>query len=401
MSKIPNHIKYDRTIFMYAASRALERSAYYGMRSILILYMLNGILSVSENDTMQFYSWFIQGTIAAGVIGAVFGDFVLGNRKALLLGIILMTIGLFLLCVPVQEVFYGSIGLIIIGSGLYTPNLMARFGKQFYTKPELTDGGFTLLYVLVNIGSFIGVSLVSLVAIDNYMLGFVLSGILMLGSALLSFVNKDKDSDKKEGVTLGYNSYSTLIILLTILALGAYWYLYDVSYNSLYAIQTEITEFNPEINPLVWQTLPNGLCMIIGIAVAAVYSFYYFSKALKLAVGFLVSAIALGIALLISFPITQSAAGIMFLVILLISIAELIMAPVIYGVVVQNTNPKYLALVISLTFIPSAVFKIILPKQFSGNLPSETATLITVGSLMACMSLIAFGYWMVKRMKKN
>lgn len=75
MSKIPNLIKYDRTIFMYAASRALEQSAYYGMRSILILYMLNGILSVSENDTMQFYSWFIQGTIAAGVIGAVFGDF--------------------------------------------------------------------------------------------------------------------------------------------------------------------------------------------------------------------------------------------------------------------------------------------------------------------------------------
>ena len=400
MSKITSPIKYDKTLFMYAASRALERAAYYGMRSIVAIYMFRGVLSFSEGDTMQLYGWLIQGIVVAGVIGALFGDFVLGNRKALLVGTVLMSIGLFLLCVPSKAAFYSAIGLIVMGNGLYTPNLLARFGKQFYNKPELTDGGFSILYVLVNIGAFAGITIVGLFGYENYALGFALSGILMLGSAILSFLNKETDSNQTPTVVTYNNSYSALIILGTILATGLYWYLYDFSSNGLYYIQSKIAEFNTDLSPMRWQNLSTSLTVIIGIAVAVIYSFYCFGRTLKLALGFLLTALALGIALFISFPISLSGVGIMFLVVLLMSIAEMIMAPVVYGLITKRANPKYLALLISLTFVPFMIFKALMPYIIGETMTTETKSLMIGAPLMAIMGIVAFVIWIVKK-KQN
>lgn len=401
MTKIPNPISYDKTIVLYAASRTLERSAFYGMRSILGIYMVNDILAFSQADTMQLYGWFVQSILAAGVIGALFGDFVFGNRKALLLGTILMCIGLFLLCVPVKEVFYGAIGLFVIGSGLYTPNLLARFGKQFYTKPELADGGFTILYVLVNIGAFIGVTLVSYAGYENYMVGFALCGTLMLGSLILSFLNKETTSDKTTIVTSSETTYNVLIVVATILGVGLFWYLYEVWYTGINYIQIQIMSLEGDLNSIVWPTLSTGLSIGIGVVVAVIYSFYTFSRALKLAIAFFLTAFALVVAYLIAIPVSKSAAGMMLLVLFLLSIAEMVMAPVLYGVIVKRTNPKFLALIISLSFIPSAVLISMMYYYAHGaNFQEETTTLIIAAPLVTAMGIVAFAVWMVHRKQR-
>lgn len=399
MSKITHQIKYDRTILMYAASSMLERSAFYGMRSIMLIYMVNGAFSFSENDAMMVYSFFVMGLVGASVLGALLGDFILGNRNALLAGTILMTLGLFLLCIPVKEVFYGSLVLVLIGSGLYTPNLISRYGKQFYTKPELIDGGLSVLYLFVNVGAFIGVGIVAVVSINNYIIGFALSGLLMLGSAILSFINKDNTTDERQDV--GFNSLnSALIILVTILGLGLYWYIYEISTNGLYYLELKIMELNKEINPLVWQNLSTGMSIAIGVAFAVIYSFYYFGRPLKLAFGLLLSAAAIGLALLIPAS-DQNGIVIMFFVILLLSLAELVMAPVLYGLIIQRTNPKYLALIISLTFIPGIVFKKFMPKHFIESIPSDNILLKVAAPVLLFMGITTFVFWIVKKLMKN
>lgn len=150
MSPISREVKYPKPVFFYAASRALERAAYYGMRSILILYVTSEVLAFSYENVGTFYGWFILSFTVSNVIGAIFGDFVFGNKNALVIGSIIMALGMFLLCIPSTIGLYLGLLMIIVGSGFYTPNLMAKYGKQLYGVPHLLDGGFTLLYVMVN-----------------------------------------------------------------------------------------------------------------------------------------------------------------------------------------------------------------------------------------------------------
>ncbi|WP_445454624.1 MFS transporter [Flavobacterium sp. 25HG05S-40] len=397
MSKTTSPPKYNKTIFMYAASRALERGAYYGMRSIIVLYMINGAFAISESDTLQMYGWFIPSFIAAGVIGAIFGDFVLGNRKALLAGAILMTLGFFVLCIPSKALFFSGIGLILLGSGLYTPNLLARFGKQFYDKPELTDGGFSLLYVLINAGAALGILVISLFGFQNFTTGFVISGVLMLGATLLAFFANDSTSNTVQPASKYNNAYSALVIVTTILGVGFFWYLYDQSYDNLYYLQMKIADVNSNYTPVFWQTLSSGLSIILGIMVAVVYSFYYVNRSLKLAIGLFLAALGLVTALFIALPVSQGSIGIMAIVLLLLSMAELVMAPVIYGLITQRTAPQFLALVMSLTFIPMTLFKTVMPYFFSDTLTSEMTSVKVGAALIALMGSIALVIWMVKK----
>ena len=397
MSKTTSPPQYNKTIFMYAASRALERGAYYGMRSIIVLYMVNGAFAISESDTLQMYGWFIPSFIVTGVIGALFGDFVLGNRKALVTGAILMTLGFFVLCIPSKALFFSGIGLILLGSGLYTPNLLARFGKQFYEKPELTDGGFSLLYVLINAGAALGILLITLFGFQNFTTGFVISGVLMLGATLLAFFANDSTSNTVQPGSKYNNTYSALVIVTTILGVGFFWYLYDQSYDNLYYLQMKIADVNSNYTPMFWQTLSSGLSIILGIMVAVLYSFYYLNRSLKLAIGFLLAALGMGIALFITLPVSQGSIGIMAIVILLLSMAELVMAPVIYGLITQRTAPQFLALVMSLTFIPMTLFKTVMPYFVSDTLTSEMTSVKVSATLIAVMAIVALVVWIVKK----
>lgn len=395
MPKIIRDQQYNKTIVLYAASRTFERAAFYGMRSILTLYLFKGVFSLAENDVMDFYSGYIQSFVVANVIGAIFGDFILGNRKALLIGTTAMSFGLFLLCVPVKEVFYGGIGLIVLGSGLYTPNFLARFGKQFYDKPELTDGGFSVLYVLINLGAFMGTLLITFLALDNYMLGFVISGFLMMGSAVLAFITNDKTNDDSKPTFEISPTNRMLIVAATIIAVGIYWYLYGISYNGISDLQLKIQEFNPQLNISSWNNLSSGLAVFIGILVAVAYTFIYIRRAFKMALGLILSAIGLGILLFVEIPVTEMSALIMFVSLALLSAGEMIMAPVIYTLVTQKTNPKFLALVMSLTFVPLGVLKFFGPTLFGGV--ENSLPLQATAALVAVMGVVFLIVWIIKR----
>ena len=95
-----NNQKHTKETFYYSLSRMLERASYYGIRALIFIYMTDEILQISDKDAVHIYSWFGGSLIFSQVIGALLGDFLIGNKKAIIFGGIIQAIGAFTLCVP-------------------------------------------------------------------------------------------------------------------------------------------------------------------------------------------------------------------------------------------------------------------------------------------------------------
>ena len=159
--------------FTYVFSRLFERAAYYGLRTLIILYLTGVSFKMSTDEVFVFYSWFTTALIFSGVIGAVLGDLVIGNKKAMILGGVLQTIGAFALCLPTHIALYIGLGLVVLGGGLYTSNLISSFGKSYLNRHKLLDSAFLIKYFAVNLGSFIGVLSIGYIGETyNYNYGF-------------------------------------------------------------------------------------------------------------------------------------------------------------------------------------------------------------------------------------
>ena len=84
MEKIQNP-KHPPQIIPYSLSRLLERASYYGLRSLIILYMLGETLPMENDEALSIYAWFTGSLVFSQIIGAFMGDLLIGNRKAILL----------------------------------------------------------------------------------------------------------------------------------------------------------------------------------------------------------------------------------------------------------------------------------------------------------------------------
>ena len=142
------------TTFYYALSRMLERASYYGFRSIIVLYMIGETLKMESNEALKVYGWFTLALVITHIIGAVFGDLLVGNKKGILIGGVTQAIGAFSLCIPSTIGLYLGICLVVLGSGFFTPNIISNFGKSYLNKTKLLDSGFTIFYLAINLGAF-------------------------------------------------------------------------------------------------------------------------------------------------------------------------------------------------------------------------------------------------------
>jgi POT family proton-dependent oligopeptide transporter len=184
MEKI-NHLKHTKETLFFCISRLLEKTSYYGLRSILLLYLLSDALKMSETNALTVYGWFASSFVISQIIGAIFGDLLIGNKKAIIVGGIIQALGCFFLCIPSTIGLYTGLSLVVFGNGLYTPNLIASFGKSYLNKTKLLHSGFTLFRLMVNIGAFLGTILISFISVKfNFTFGFILTGILMLLSII-------------------------------------------------------------------------------------------------------------------------------------------------------------------------------------------------------------------------
>ncbi len=157
-----------------------ERFSFYGMRALLVLYMTKHLLF---DDDMAFgvYAAYMSLVYVTPMIGGILADKILGFRKAILLGGILMAFGHFFLTIEHPVFFYGSLGLIIVGNGFFKPNISSFVGELYEQGDARRDSGFTIFYLGINLGAAIAPLACAWFA-ENYgwHYGFVLAGIGML-----------------------------------------------------------------------------------------------------------------------------------------------------------------------------------------------------------------------------
>lgn len=162
-----------------------ERFSFYGMRALLVLYMTKHLL---YDDDMAFgiYAAYMSLVYVTPMIGGILADKILGYRKAIILGGILMIFGHFFLSIEMPIFFYGSLGLIIVGNGFFKPNISSFVGKLYAQGDTRRDSGFTIFYLGINLGAAIAPLLCAWIAITyGWHYGFVLAGIGMVAGLLV------------------------------------------------------------------------------------------------------------------------------------------------------------------------------------------------------------------------
>ncbi len=137
-----------------------ERFSFYGMRSLLTLYMtlqLFNHLQDPENRAKAYGIYAAYGALvyATPLLGGFLADKLLGNQKAVLLGGTLMAIGHFVLAIETELMLYIGLSFIIIGSGFFKPNISSMVGGLYGENDSRRDGGFTIFYMAINIGAFL------------------------------------------------------------------------------------------------------------------------------------------------------------------------------------------------------------------------------------------------------
>ena len=165
-----------------------ERFSFYGMRALLLFYMLKGFLHYSDQSAYAVYGSYTALVYMTPFFGGMLADRLLGARRAVVIGGLLMAGGHLVMTIENATAFYLALALLIAGNGFFKPNISAIVGSLYPEESSLRDGGFTLFYMGVNLGAALSPLLCGYIGETyGWHYGFGLATIGML-SGLATFV---------------------------------------------------------------------------------------------------------------------------------------------------------------------------------------------------------------------
>ena len=163
-----------------------ERFSYYGMRAILVLFLVSsftdGGWGWERSEALTLYGIYTGLVYITPIFGGLIADKVLGYRKAVIIGAFVMTLGHAAMALEVFNDFFLYLGLIclIIGNGLFKPNISSIVGQLYKTEGQDKDAGYTIFYMGINSGAFLGILLCGYIGENiGWHYGFGLAGVFM------------------------------------------------------------------------------------------------------------------------------------------------------------------------------------------------------------------------------
>lgn len=363
------------TPLLLALSKMLERGAYYGLRAVLVLYMIS-TLQMDNQTALGILGWLSFALVVMEVMGGLLGDWVIGNKNAMVIGMALQAAGAFILATPTLVSLYIGIGLIGVGSGLYNPNIAANFGKSYLSQPQKLDALFALYYLAINLGAMFGVIILGRTAEAlGYSMGFIASGLCFFGAlVLILFTNKEGKYAKYKPGEL--QDYRWIKITLGVLIVGLFWGAYQLAGGYIVDLQNEFMDLpTPPISQF-WLSFTSSTLTLIASGVAVVlWLLLYSTQFTKLLVGY--GATILAYLTLWSIPLELNGSSFYFycLSLLFLAIAEVHIAPVTQSLLTQYANPKYLASGMGLLLIPNKVISYAIGLFYANSMDDSTASL--------------------------
>lgn len=218
-----------------------ERFSFYGMKALLVLYMTEQLL-FTDQMSYGIYAAYMSLVYVTPLIGGIVAEQLIGYRKAINLGGILMALGHFFLTFETPFFFFTSLGLIIVGNGFFKPNISSLVGALYPEGDKRRDAGFTLFYLGVNTGATIAPLLCAWVAqLYGWHYGFILAGIGMICGLVVfqSGIKKgifddlgvvpsiQKYTEFRRGLTVRYQVVIAAILAVPIFALIVKYYTFE------------------------------------------------------------------------------------------------------------------------------------------------------------------------------
>ncbi|MEY5008119.1 MAG: hypothetical protein RL764_1435 [Pseudomonadota bacterium] len=237
---------HPRGLFVLFFAEMWERFSYYGMRALLIFYLTKHWL-FSDGQANLIYGAYTSLVYITPVLGGYLADKYLGQRKAVLFGAILLTLGHLLMAVEgdggqnsaALNVFWAALAFIIVGSGFLKANISVIVGQLYPRTDVRRDGAYTIFYMGINVGAFIG-TLVAGYLGETYgwSYGFGAAGIGMLLGLLVFMWGKPLLMGKGESPNpaaltkrVGGISFEWLLYGLSLASIAVIWVL--IQYQNL------------------------------------------------------------------------------------------------------------------------------------------------------------------------
>ncbi len=177
---------HPKGLFILFFTEMWERFSYYGMRAILVLYLVatttgdNPGLGWNNADALSLYGWYTMLVYLMSIPGGWIADKVLGAKKSVLYGGILLVLGHAVLSFENMPAFYTGLLLIVLGVGMLKPNISTMVGGLYQAGDIRRDKGFTIFYIGINIGAFLSSLIVGYVGeVYGWHYGFGLAAIGM------------------------------------------------------------------------------------------------------------------------------------------------------------------------------------------------------------------------------
>ncbi|WP_316789406.1 peptide MFS transporter [Pedobacter frigoris] len=239
-------------LFVLFFTEMWERFSYYGMRALLVLFLTSSITDMNpgwgwpREHAMAIYGSYTGLAYLTPILGGYIADRIIGYRWAVIVGALLMTLGHLSMAIEIDHTFmYLGLCLLVIGNGFFKPNMTSIVAQMYKEHPEKKDGAYTIFYMGVNAGAFLGMLLCGYIGENpnwGWSYGFGLAGIFMFIGMLQFYFTQgifgdiglkpaidkiDEESTNLEESTRNPFSKLDLVLIGLISVIGLSWIIND------------------------------------------------------------------------------------------------------------------------------------------------------------------------------
>jgi dipeptide/tripeptide permease len=376
---------HPKGLFILFFTEMWERFSYYGMRGLLILYIAASAtaddpgLGWTTKDAIWLYGWYTMLVYVMSIPGGILADKVLGQKKTVYLGGLLLCAGHGILAIPTKAAFFTGLSLIILGVGCLKPNISTMVGGLYKPGDIRRDKGFTIFYIGINIGAFLAAIIVGLVAAEwGWHAGFGLAGIGMLLGQIVymmgqkhlrhvgNFIGKSDDPEviaaSKKPLTK-IEKDRVVVLLLSFLIIVVFWAAFEQA-GGLMNLYTDVKVNRLigdwEVPAAVFQSLNAGYIIIFGTIIAGFWVWWRrkgkeASSLFKMAIGTIIMGLGFVFMMFASKEASSETYGKaamvwIFLAYLFHTIGELCASPVSLSFITKLAPLKYASIMMGIYF---------------------------------------------------
>ncbi len=253
-------------LFVLFFTEMWERFSYYGMRAILVLFLTSSIMNEGwgweREDALILYGWYTGLVYFTPLIGGILADKFLGYRNATVMGAFVMALGHGSMALEYfsDSFFFLGIALLIIGNGLFKPNISSIVGQLYKDDDIRKDGAYTIFYMGINCGAFLGILLCGYLGEKvGWHWGFGLAGIFMFFGMLQFYFAQSifgsiglkpekkadiKSEEKTNTPITGVEWDRISVILVFSAATIFFWWAFEQAGGSMTIFANDYTERN-------------------------------------------------------------------------------------------------------------------------------------------------------------